>query len=332
MKPKIIYRAEDRCIFYPAICCVDEPIDISRISKVISKKYYHAELQGIKLMAEVDPNREFTLESYIDCIPNSFNFSNSDIMKCSFLANKKDVFQIRMPYAGSDLHKIMKLATYKQSTWNTILIEFQMIFRGVCMMQDRFVSHTDIKPPNITMKGGKLYLIDTGLVVSQYDLPSIRFSSSYIYNPVESILLSTENENNCFVQIDDRMSYVNNVHVVNLFNEIEDNFNFSLVLKFHKEIDDFNNSRIRNGNQVIIQKLDVYGLSMTLLIIANYLYAHDKDIAINLFNFLIKSQILCFNPIKRASAYKAYRAYRNFITFNVLDCSLLQKIITYLFY
>jgi len=316
---RLVHIGKKNCVFHPT----DSP---GHIIKIIHEDILKTEIRGIDLMSKVDPNHEFTLFAQVNSLPQGYQFSKRVTSLCPFLLNTDELAEVVMEYGGKDLMHLMTYSKFRKNTWLSILKGFDGLFQGVVKMVDAKISHSDIKPANITFKNDKLFLIDAGLIAEFHKIYPSEFMNPYLFFPVESNIISLlHNFKKVKISVSDITDYLSLKPAIYLFNITEKQFGFDMYRKFHEEILDFNAENRQVNAVEIVEKFDVYGLAMTLLIIANYIYAFDTKLATDLFIFLIESKVLHFNPLKRATAKESQRRYKRFLIMFVEEHNTILK-------
>lgn len=306
---KILYHNDNCIVCMPALTSSNTTYRLMTIGKIVSQYDIHNELSAADFIQLIDPNHRFTPRITIKRVPSNVNIN----FPCKLLKRPKQnkYYEVEMDYCGIDTQRIMNMGLISVESWNNLLDSMVDIFRGVSRINNEGYLHLDIKPPNMTFFHNKCFLIDFGLFTKFNEINCMR-PHIYVFHPVERYLIDFINAGN-FSELVDYYSklYINDDFVRILFSQTKQNFGFDIYSKYYTEI---RNMKMNSflSKYMILHRIDTYGLAMTLLMFANHLMKLDREMARALFDFLIKSKILCFDPYRRLSTTQAYRAFKEF--------------------
>jgi serine/threonine protein kinase len=184
------------------------------------------------------------------------------------------------------------------------------IFKGVKQMNQKKRYHLDIKPDNIVIDGNSTFrLIDFGFSknLSQIqdftDVWNSRFEESYEYWPIEMMLLEK------LRGLTDVVSFLQvKKYLKGYINVLKDDIG---ILRKKELILDDDPPEVFLNYQDIYDKVDVWGLGVTLCRIYDMLNIQNFYLKSNLLKVIKK--ILILNPVERPNATEAYAIYKRFL-------------------
>lgn len=157
------------CVFSPPLECNSKRKYKGAVGKVFSSfPEYESESKISNIIANLDPNNEFSLPLLDGCKVNSFK--NSDgVDKCVLLSNDTikhnhtSYSQLIYKNGGRSLKQLLSIKGSVPKL-KKIMKAMRPIFVGVKKLSDVGYVHQDIKPHNILYDNNRLYLIDYGIL------------------------------------------------------------------------------------------------------------------------------------------------------------------------
>jgi len=168
------------CIHYPNLTCSNndhyKTSKAMTLSKILKTKYADIESSEYKNIHKADPSKKYYLGDPIQCKVGNTRKNIMAINQCeeapSILKNIEDYSLLIMEYGGINLRDYGKsVASWKNTSINKTKIErfwleSHRLLRGVKMLLDNGLIHSDFKPHNIVYdeKKKRLNFIDFGLM------------------------------------------------------------------------------------------------------------------------------------------------------------------------
>ena len=184
---KILGKGSYGCIFRPALSCKETKTKKKTLN-TISKIYFHRD--GIK-EAEI----EFNINSQIKKIKNHSKWASifttkckpknyeellkedDEIAKCKMLEHSENLIMLQGNYGGVDIDNYITdqlITSYQHdllrsnmepfiAKYNTFLLKFKNVLKGLCDMNKHNICHMDIKYENLVINNNVIKLIDFGL-------------------------------------------------------------------------------------------------------------------------------------------------------------------------
>lgn len=350
---KLFFEGSSGCIFKPNIPCEgSKKRSNKRVSKLILRK--NKEYKIGLLVKKIPKFKEWTILWENLCLSPEYEklLKNTEIKKCLYSLNvnsesiplnhKFTLYQGF--YGGLTLRNYIKKTIKREhfNSENKFIKIFKKIFKlmynvfyGLKELNKYNICHHDININNILINKNKAYIIDYDISLEMKNLKSNEFLINrmkeefnnyriyetypyeYIYYPLneKEILI---NEQNNIALYQNRLNYYEIYEPIHhkLFNIDTDNLRFEyLEDKLHNE-DNIDITKL-------INKLDVYSLGMTILIIFISI-CEDYDIKIEELLKLFKLKELKFHMDlirdmtefcykDRISIEEAYERYKNLI-------------------
>jgi serine/threonine protein kinase len=180
MQPNKIGEGGYGCIHYPNLTCANNSqYKIPRpntLSKILKTKYANIESSEYKNMQRADPSKKYYLGDPVQCKVEFTRQNVEAIQQCeeapTILQNLDDYSLLLMKYGGLNLRDFGKdIELWKNTAANTrkierFWLESHRLLRGVKMLLDHGLIHSDFKPHNIVYdkKKKRLNFIDFGLM------------------------------------------------------------------------------------------------------------------------------------------------------------------------
>ena len=268
------------------------------IGKVFKKGYsdFKYEFDNGKLLNKIDPKHLFSIE-----LKAGYKIKNKKIEDC---VDKTEYYQIIYENGG------VTLSDMKKMTMNDFFEKFLIMMEGLEKIHNLGLLHRDIKPDNILIKDEKISLIDFGLVESFNDVYDIEndhvLKYKYPFYPPEFIVMyhvlngnedlikkceedykNRNTSNSLFQCIDSYKKYFTH-------EKISKKQSFNELIELLKK-KDFKNIIIKN-----VDKADIYGIGITLLIIIEDIEFENKKekkiykkLVKNCINFNVENRWSC---------------------------------------
>ena len=310
--------------------------------KIIHISDLKIEQYGIDMIIKNDINHLYTPEIIITDIINNYNFKNlynNDEIPDNSIFNypNKELIQVVSKDVGIDLFNYLQK---NNINYINCLHSFTNVLEGIAFFNKLNIIHRDIKPTNITYDESlnKCFLIDFGLTNNKNDIFKtiydnlVSIDNIYYYFPIEIYLYKyidqyiNKYKNNSYQYNRNKdeikctltkikLIYLNKIN--KFFTNINDKLNIDLTDKLETEIDKYIDDFIYNDINVdiytIIDKLDVYGVSIVFIDIAYYLGLSNYNIGQNILNFIILNNILDFNYETRINSKYIPTLYKGFL-------------------
>lgn len=310
------------CTFYPHLKCQDLPNKKKTIGKVFASEEDVTEENNImkSVKSKLDPTNEFTVPFYGKCkvhyIRETDEAGLCPVVKAN---NLRDTYQLLYAYAGQPLSKKLR----KNGTINgflKLLPAFVPIFEGLQKMNSLKWVHFDIKPDNMLLLRGKLYLIDFGIVTPETEV--------YRKNNINRLI----NDYTWYPPEFKAFFFKQNTDYDRLFKRVMDNFqgsnseiatSLTTVLKanYRNDFHVFFNDNLPKKEYIkFASKVDVYSLGMILFKL--YLWSglqqkiykgRTNKVEIRRMLLSLITKMIHFDPRKRATASEANDEFNKII-------------------
>lgn len=269
------------CVFNPPIKCFRKK-NTSAIANAAGKifdddKAFKDEYNELKTIHKLDPKYTFTVPYLGHCKVQRKDFKSSDeVDKCTrhISLTKNKYTQLIYKFGGVDLNKYYKYPTRYFIHFEELIKLFIPMMEGLRRMGTKNVAHVDIKPENILLDLSvpKIYLIDFGLI-TPFDMlkhESYFHDHEYPYYPPEFKVMSllrsgtytTDNAMNVFMK---NFTFYNESVFMKWLTSKWPSYQKTLRQFFES----FNKSTLGDVQKIFdleyVQKLDSYGLAMTLI-------------------------------------------------------------------
>lgn len=217
------------CVYTPPVRCVGEKKDRGKkklVGKIFGRKDLALDEQKImEIVSEIDPKGKFTipLKRTCDVVPSSSLKADCRHAKGSH----RSMTQLVYDYKGIDLCTFMKTEKYDILDYLNGILN---IARGLSTLSSAGYAHRDMKPPNVMVYEGTMFLTDFGLMIPfdrMYDEEQdYVLGFDYEYYPPEFKIyydlkianspLSTITDLKAFLINDVRANYVQSENVMRL--------------------------------------------------------------------------------------------------------------------
>ena len=335
VQPELLGEGSYGCVFRPEIACVTKKKYLSNgkvrerktesVGKIFSdSRDFHDEWKISQRIAKIDPKGKTLLVPNAACITSRERVLRhpasgecEQLFYTPYDSSNKPLYQISMPYGGSDLYNYMiKYAVEKRTTLPVKTFAKMMLsaFDGVVLLDKRRFCHQDIKTPNIMVTPqGNAILIDYGLMVPYKDIyaPGNRKRLRYSYFPYPpEYKLAYYQWTACTDACDIEKEVMKNIHQFGseraraYFSYIsEEEVRKSIQIftaKLHEHKNDLQKYLTRFANRI-----DVYSLGTSILDIIKYINLKSLNTKQRqAWDTLIRS-IIHPNPMYRATPVKA---------------------------
>jgi serine/threonine protein kinase len=319
-KHRLIGSGTYGCAYSPAIPCFDGPMSDNEVSKLGSLTELSNERDKIIDVQRIkNRSPSITHPNPRICIPN---YLPGD---CNIPA---DPHLMVMPYYGKSLDdKIPKTMTKKD-----FYHRFRNVLLGIQQMNDAGFYHMDIKPANITIgtdSDPDFHIIDFGMsfaiskqfrkqnIMSDNDYSEL-FRSNYIYWPIETLLLSSIEEEGLNNEIADQqqklLSLFSPVWAYSLlYRLLNKEVRTAKMHELYKSITTKGNKVVRREvqklKQTIIHNVDLWGAGISLLRIMTNNPRLKDDNLLELIEHILNPDIH-----SRYTSKQVLYAYDNFLT------------------
>lgn len=308
---KFVASGSYGCTFYPHLKCKDMSNKKNTIGKVFPEAEDADEEAKIMnaIKTKLDPKNDFTVPFHGRCKVHYIR-KTDEAASCNLITknNAKDAEQLLYAYGGQSLSKTF----HKKGSINgllKLLPAFVPIVEGLVKMNNLKWVHFDVKPDNMLLLHGKLYLIDFGIISVENDVYSNinanRLISDYAWYPPEFKVYF----------------FKKNTEYERLYKRVMDNFQGSnaelagammTVLKGNpmKELElFFKDSLPKKQYTNLSSKVDTYSLGLILLKLYLWSGFHQKIYKIKTRRFVVREKIIelikgmtHFDPRQRLSA------------------------------
>jgi len=269
------------CVFNPPIKCFRKK-NVSAMTNAAGKifdddKSFKDEYNELKKIHKLDPKYKFTVPYIGHCKVHTKDFQPSDEAdKCTrhISQTKNKYTQLIYKFGGIDLNKYYKYPTRYFIHFEDFVRLFLPVMEGIRRLGDKKIAHVDIKPENLLLDLSvpKIYLIDFGLITPFNMLKDETYfhDHEYPYYPPEFKVLSLLKSGNYTVD-----------EAMDVFMKNFNFYNQAVFMKwvtskwstYTKTLRDFFESFVKSSlkdvqtlfEKAYVQKLDSYGLAMTLI-------------------------------------------------------------------
>lgn len=340
------------CVHKPSLKCGDgTQVDYSnKLSKIMLGRDADVEMKEYDTIDAADATNKFHLPRPIKCTPELTTVARTQIRKCKRL-NKSDMKRLRlliMEDGGKDLAAFVKENPSAKQT-EIAFIEFQRILHGLYVLLVNRVLHHDLKPQNIVfnISEHRMNFIDFGYMTTFKNIWTMSQTSTNRHTiphwsfPPEACMLNKSFYDDVLRlkrQEDDMKMKQQPVHqsvadkLWTKYVEVHTNtmldiigYDKSVKSRFLLQFTEFINTECIPGNYdkfivKSIQRIDVYGIGMTLLFMVVHLKPHIDSI---FYDDLVE---LCFsalnyNVYERIHMPDFLKTYEQLLT----DSGLLSK-------
>ena len=284
------------CVMRPNIpCSKSDKTDANYVSKLFKiDKHSKEEYIQQKQIENIDKNSSFSLKMHKTCNVEKTQIPENELKKCKNFSmddlKKNNYNSITYDYGGQALHIAAKTVPPE-----ILFADFQQLIKGLIILKEKELIHSDIKPENIVYNKDtrKMALIDYGLLTKFKDIytPHLHYLHKhlYLYYPPEFkifFLLSTNSkvtskfivEN--FKYMFDSKLYVNKSDILQFINT-----QLSILIKEAKDAKDLKDlSRLFKP-----KKIDIFSLGITMMEVLSISYSHfkmNKEFVNNLVNVI----------------------------------------------
>jgi len=166
------------CVAKPAFKCDLEKKEL--IEGTVAKLFdeydsYKTELDIHQKIAKIDKHNEFTIKLFDFCEKDiHFIRENTDkIDDCKLLRESDKVYQLIYEDGGIDLDSFLN-TKYSDFDAFEYFKKFINVFKGIKLLIDNKLSHSDIRLDNLLFNGQRIILIDFGLLCNFDNLLEIK--------------------------------------------------------------------------------------------------------------------------------------------------------------
>ena len=251
-----------------------------------------------EITKKIDPEHKFTVE-----MKGAYKSKNKKLSdKIYNCVNDNTYYEIIFENGGTELYDIKKKICLCK-----FLKKFEVLINGLQILHKNKILHRDIKPNNILINNKKISLIDFGLSIYKkdtYNSENIHFltHNSPFYPPEFMVMYHVlKKRQDILKKCKDDYENINNDF--SIFQNLEayekyENGSINKEKRF-KELKEFlfNNKNYVKNIKENVEKVDVYSIGITLLVIEDKIqFKNEKEKEI--YNILIE-KCINFNILKR---------------------------------
>jgi serine/threonine protein kinase len=292
------------CVFRPALPCKGQTRKRNAISKILTEENVEDEMRLLKVIKKLDPNQKYFISYVTSCEPARAKKSDElsecghireelsemgeDVEKGDLVTEVPDTMSmIVFPDGGVNLYTVAKNPGkyLKGVSLGKFMESLAPLFKGLVLLDEKGISHFDIKMENILFDGRKCRYIDFGFVDKTKNY--YKLSSKYFVYPPETRHSGKD--------------------VIKKYNEIFKKYHIELKYSVKDIIGD---SEDRSEyKEMVGRKVDIWSLGLALLeslpLIFQY-YRRDLDQNV----FILIKNMMWPNVFQRLSPVRAYEMYK----------------------